>query len=110
MRLVPTKLNKALGPGIGGVSLNLHLNYSPPPPTPSLKPNITHPTTITTPNLLVRRHTPTELKEKLEKGICYSCDQKYGENHHCHCKLLHLLGTYDVEEPVINEKETTNQT
>ena len=51
-----------------------------------------------TPALPIRRLTPTELREKREKGLCYNCDKKYSANHRCRSKFLLLLGTDDIDE------------
>lgn len=64
-------------------------------PLPPLLPT---PTPTLTPNLPVRRLSPTELREKREKGLCYNCDQKWSANHRCRSKFLLLLGTDDDTE------------
>ena len=39
--------------------------------------------------------SPSELREKREKGLCYSYDQKYTPTHYCRSRYLLLLGTND---------------
>ena len=39
--------------------------------------------------------SPSELREKKEKGLCYNCDQKYTPTHRCRSRFLLLLGIDD---------------
>ncbi|RVX18944.1 Retrovirus-related Pol polyprotein from transposon 297 [Vitis vinifera] len=63
-----------------------------------------------TPALPIRRLTPTELREKREKGLCYNCDQKYSANHRCRSKFLLLLGTDDIDEAIDEDGVATEPT
>ena len=63
-----------------------------------------------TPALPIRRLTPTELREKREKGLCYNCDQKYSANHRCRSKFLLLLGTDDIDEDIDEDGVATELT
>ncbi|XP_024024277.1 uncharacterized protein LOC112092413 [Morus notabilis] len=36
--------------------------------------------------------TPAEIQEKREKGICFSCDEKYHMNHKCKNRVLLMIG------------------
>ena len=63
-----------------------------------------------TPALPIRRLTPTELREKREKGLCYNCDQKYYANHRYRSKFLLLLGTDDIDEDIDEDGVATEPT
>jgi len=45
-----------------------------------------------------RRLTPQKLKEKREKGICYSCDRKHTKGHKCVEKKLIYIDFEEEEE------------
>ncbi|RVW71121.1 Transposon Tf2-12 polyprotein [Vitis vinifera] len=62
------------------------------------------------PALPIRRLTPTELREKREKGLCYNCDKKYSANHRCRSKFLLLLGTDDIDEDIDEDGVATEPT
>lgn len=51
------------------------------------------PPLLPTPNLPVGRLSMAELRVKRERGVCYSCDQKWSPYNHCQSKFLVLLGT-----------------
>jgi len=82
---------KSLTQNISKLSLttntNPPINTNPPPllSTPS-KPN----------NL--KRLTPTDIQFRREKGICFTCDEKYSLNHGCVNKHYFLLA-YEDEIP-----------
>jgi len=38
-----------------------------------------------------RKLTQEELQDKIKKGLCFSCDEKFGPNHMCRNKQLHML-------------------
>ena len=48
--------------------------------------------------------TPHQLEEKIEKGLCYSCDSKYTKGHKCAEKKLFYIYCEEEEE---NEEETS---
>ncbi|KAK8501229.1 hypothetical protein V6N11_057317 [Hibiscus sabdariffa] len=52
-----------------------------------------------------RRLSDAEYHDKLKKGLCFRCDEKYDPNHRCISKQLNLLiGTVEnVEEDSIDE-------
>ena len=50
------------------------------------------------------RLTPQQLEEKIEKGLCYSCDRKYTKGHKCDEKKLCYIYCEEEEE---NEQEPT---
>ncbi|RVW39895.1 hypothetical protein CK203_083170 [Vitis vinifera] len=72
--------------------------------------NAANTSTLPTPALPIRRLTPTELREKREKGLCYNCDQKYFANHRCRNKFLLLLGTDDIDEDIDDDGVATEPT
>jgi len=52
------------------------------------------------------RLTPQQLKEKREKGLCYSCDIKYTKGHKCAEKKLFYI---DCEYEEEKEQETSKE-
>ena len=79
-----------------------------PPPDPaasstlnSLVSNLKLPPLLPTPPLPIHRLSPSELREKREKGLCYNCDQKYTLTHCCRNRYLLLLGTDDDDGQLI---------
>ncbi|XP_030479409.2 uncharacterized protein LOC115696659 [Cannabis sativa] len=90
-------------------------NWSPKfmhPPTPvtqkgigvgSSGSNTSTPTTTkfsmpSAPSLPVKRLSPAEIKEKREKGLCFTCDEKYSFGHKCKNRVLILCTQGDEEE------------
>ena len=63
--------------------------------------NLKLPPLLPTPPLPIHRLSPSELREKREKGLCYNCDQKYTPTHPCHSHYLLLLGTDDDDGQLI---------
>ncbi|XP_062118280.1 uncharacterized protein LOC133831890 [Humulus lupulus] len=58
--------------------------------------------------LLVKKLTPAEIREKREKGLCFSCDDKYSFGHKCKNRILILSGLDeedDRELPAVGEQE-----
>ena len=53
----------------------------------------------------IRRLSPAELHERREKGLCYSCDQKYSPNHRCNRRFLLLIRADDDNLDLANEGE-----
>lgn len=41
------------------------------------------------PKIPIRQLTSAELRERREKGLCFSCDEKYHINHRCKNRLTH---------------------
>ncbi|GAV61785.1 hypothetical protein CFOL_v3_05311, partial [Cephalotus follicularis] len=41
--------------------------------------------------------SPVQLKERMDKGLCYNCDEKYNPGHKCKAKFLLLLTDSDDE-------------
>ena len=58
----------------------------------------------------IRKLSNAEMQEKREKGLCFSCDQKWFRNHKCPSKLLMLIGVDEEDEegvkpePVLGDK------
>ncbi|XP_062080683.1 uncharacterized protein LOC133785470 [Humulus lupulus] len=48
--------------------------------------------------LPVKRLSPTEIKEKRDKGLCFTCDEKYSFGHKCKNRVLILCTQGDEEE------------
>jgi hypothetical protein len=59
------------------------------------------------PDLLIRRLTPAELKERKDKGLCFKCNKKYGLGHQC--KRLFMIeacrGEDGDEDVLMSEDE-----
>jgi len=53
----------------------------------------------------VRRLSPTELKDRRERGLCFNCDDKFSPGHRCK-KLFLIEGIYEgeVENPDLTEE------
>ncbi|XP_030479163.2 uncharacterized protein LOC115696402 [Cannabis sativa] len=49
-----------------------------------------------TPSLPVKKLTPAEIKEKRDKGLCFTCDEKYHVGHKCKNRVL-ILCAQDEE-------------
>ncbi|XP_062109866.1 uncharacterized protein LOC133821735 [Humulus lupulus] len=47
--------------------------------------------------LPIKKLSPTELKERRDKGLCFTCDEKFHFGHKCKNRMLILCG-YDDEE------------
>ena len=52
------------------------------------------------------RLTPQQLEEKIAKGLCYNCDNKYIKDHKCVDKKLFYI---DCEEEEENDQETSKE-
>nr|GMD76862.1 Transposon Ty3-G Gag-Pol polyprotein [Ipomoea batatas] len=70
------------------------------------------PHALPTPALPIRKFTAVEIRDWLDKGLCFHCDQKYSQGHRCKGRFLLLIG--DEEEPdmdaelVVGEEDPTN--
>ena len=62
---------------------------------------------LSSPPLLVKHFSPSELQEKREKGLCHNCDQKWSPSHRCRSKFPLLLGTEDEDTPLTEEIQAT---
>ena len=80
----------------------------PPPPHIHNKTN-TLLAFLLTPNLPIRRLPLAELHEWREKGLYYSCDQKYNPNHRCNRQFLLLIGAEDDHLDPANEREPPDE-
>ncbi|XP_060967566.1 uncharacterized protein LOC115704201 [Cannabis sativa] len=82
-------------------------------PSSPASPKVSTPNSITTntttpsyskvplpssPSLPVKRLSPAELKDKREKGLCFTCDEKYNPGHKCKNRVLILCAQGDEEE------------
>nr|DAD39264.1 TPA_asm: hypothetical protein HUJ06_013587 [Nelumbo nucifera] len=79
----------------------------PPPALPALPPsrqNTNRPAPPNSPNIPIRRLTPSEMQERRQRGLCFNCDQKWSANHKCHGKSFMLLISEDEEvEPAAQD-------
>ncbi|KAF3623547.1 hypothetical protein FXO38_30689 [Capsicum annuum] len=52
-----------------------------------------------------KRLSDAKYQDKLRKGLCFLCDEKYGPNHRCNSKQLNVLivATEDIEDGDIEE-------
>ena len=85
-----------------------HSSTHPVVTPPSSHPNVlVHETThqqhasssLTRPDLPIRRLSFAEKQVKDAQGLCYNCDQKWSRNHRCASRLLLLLGDNDEKTP-----------
>ncbi|KAM6583243.1 hypothetical protein CsatB_010245 [Cannabis sativa] len=82
-------------------------------PSSPASPKVSTPNSITTntttpsyskvplpssPSLPVKRLSRAELKDKREKGLCFTCDEKYNPGHKCKNRVLILCAQGDEEE------------
>ncbi|KAL2498082.1 Uncharacterized protein Adt_23632 [Abeliophyllum distichum] len=56
-----------------------------------------------------KRLTDVELQAKKEKGICFTCDEKYNIGHWCKNKELQILIMSEVDIDSEKELETVDQ-
>ncbi|XP_062103343.1 uncharacterized protein LOC133814394 [Humulus lupulus] len=54
--------------------------------------------TLNNTSLPVKRLSPAEIKEKREKGLCFTCDEKYSFGHKCKNRVLILCAQGEEEE------------
>nr|KYP42428.1 hypothetical protein KK1_036174 [Cajanus cajan] len=64
---------------------------------PPLLPNPTSPTTTTIRNTNIKKITPVEMQLRREKGLCYTCDEKFSPSHRCPNKQYLLLQLQDED-------------
>ena len=69
-------------------------SFSPQSVTPSSTHSISG-TKQTETLLPVKRLTPSELRDKRERGLCFTCDEKYSAGHKCKNRVMVLCGTED---------------
>lgn len=67
------------------------------------------PTPKTAPLAPVKRLSAAEMQLRREKGLCYTCDEKFSLTHKCPNKHFYVL-QIDETEPEITEIETTEVT
>ncbi|XP_077219649.1 uncharacterized protein LOC143853808 [Tasmannia lanceolata] len=92
-------LRKSWKPGwinlVGGQGL-LHL-----PPIPSVKPLALPAPPLRQLPIRTRQLSKEDMKQKLEKGLCYFCDDRYTPGHDCRRRLYHL---YMLEEDPMDDQ------
>lgn len=79
-------------------SQTLRISLHKPPTSTPVLPSSILPLLLPTPQLPVKRMSPTDIKEKCDKGLCYNCDKKWSPSYRCRNKFLLLLGTEDGDE------------
>nr|DAD19760.1 TPA_asm: hypothetical protein HUJ06_021223 [Nelumbo nucifera] len=79
---------------------------------PESKSSHSFKSSASTPSTLpVRRLTPTELKERHDKGLCFNCNEKFSPGHRC--KKFFVIescwqGDGDIEMEIEGERESTH--
>ncbi|XP_062092349.1 uncharacterized protein LOC133798158 [Humulus lupulus] len=60
--------------------------------------------------LPIKRLTPSEMRDKRERGLCFTCDEKYSFGHKCKNRVLVLCGTDEDNDTLLSpeEEETTD--
>lgn len=53
--------------------------------------------------------SPAEIREMREKGLCFSCDEKYNINHRCKNRVLLMCGEDEIEESQEEEAPTVDE-
>ncbi|XP_020206869.1 uncharacterized protein LOC109791920 [Cajanus cajan] len=78
------------------------LQNSQPPllPTPTVKP-------FAQPTNPIKKMTPTEMQIRREKGLCYTCDERFSPNHRCPNKHYMIL---QVDEEQCTHEDNVIQT
>lgn len=86
--------------------------------SPGSGPSAVHPTnarsvpTPSTPNtshsLPIKKLSPAELKERRDKGLCFTCDEKFNFGHKCKNRMLILCG-YDEDEPEDSKNDSLQE-
>lgn len=83
-------------------------NNGPFPPsavhTRPLPSNGNQHTSVTPQSFPIKRLSPAELKERRDKGLCFTCDEKFNFGHKCKNRMLILCG-YDEEESDTNQAD-----
>lgn len=69
---------------------------SAPIPSKTITQTPILPVKAPTPSLPVKRLSPAEIKEKRDKGLCFTCDEKYNVGHRCKNRVL-ILCAQDEE-------------
>lgn len=72
---VPTRVS-APGTSTGTIPIQTPTRYKP---TSTVKPHF-------------KILSPAEVQEKREKGLCFTCDEKYNVNHRCKNRIMILMG------------------
>ncbi|RYR38078.1 hypothetical protein Ahy_A09g043029 [Arachis hypogaea] len=88
--------------------------HTVPKPSPgsnpmTLSPNPTSPLLPTpTSSTKLRKLSPTEIQFRREKGLCFTCDERFSPSHKCATKHYFLIQTTEAipEDPPIKEENT----
>ena len=54
----------------------------------------------------IRRISPLEMQLRRDKGLCFTCDEKYSLNHRCPNKHMMVFETEEDEGPMVEEPES----
>lgn len=56
------------------------------------------PTPTTKPFLPIKKFTVAEMVDRPEKGLCYSCDERYHRHHVCKAKILVMITREEIDD------------
>lgn len=59
--------------------------------------------------LVIKRLTPTKLRERREKGLCFNCNKKFGSGHRCK-RLFYLEGVWEEDKQMEQDHEVEEYT
>ena len=88
------------------------LNHCPPPDGSLLLfaapiGRLPLPQPLPSPKLPIKKLTPVEIQEKRDRGLYFSCDEKYSPNHCCKNRVMVLLGK-DEDMPLNALRDETD--
>ena len=90
--------------GSMGNSNTRSLSLAPSPlPTSTMSRPLAPPTT---PKLPIKNLTPTDIQDKRDKGLCFSCDEKFSPTRRCKNRMMILLDEDYGELPNDSTSET----
>ncbi|XP_060969922.1 uncharacterized protein LOC133037114 [Cannabis sativa] len=75
------------------------------PPSPPIQPLGKPPNTISLP---IKKLSPSEMKERREKGLCYTCEEKFHYGHKCKNKML-IMCVQDEEDASMGADEEEHE-
>ncbi|KAG7996678.1 hypothetical protein I3843_01G173600 [Carya illinoinensis] len=71
-------------------------------PMGSPKPQWALPEPPTKMSVLIQRLSPTQMKKRRDKGLCYNCDDKWGLGHRCKSAKLFIMECVDSNEEEVD--------
>ncbi|XP_060962287.1 uncharacterized protein LOC133032379 [Cannabis sativa] len=75
------------------------------PPSPPIQPLGKPANTISLP---IKKLSPSEMKERREKGLCYTCEEKFHYGHKCKIKML-IMCVHDEEDASMGADEEEHE-